>query len=104
LTSLVKYCIIIAVAIIRLFVTNLSYEATESDLRELFSSVGKPTVINIMKDHETNAPRGFGFVTLDTMGASPDCWREELQGHILKGRPLHIDIAIPKEKMKKEKN
>lgn len=88
-------------AIVRLFVTNLSYEATETDLRELFNLVGKPTVINIMKDHDTGKPRGFGFVTLDTMGASPDCWRVELQGQMLKGRPLHIDIAIPKEKINK---
>jgi RNA recognition motif-containing protein len=83
--------------IVRLFVTNLEYSVVEDDLREVFSKVGKPTIINIMKNRDTGKPRGFGFVTLDTLDEPPDCWRPALQGHKLKGRPIHIDFAIPKE-------
>lgn len=82
----------------RLFVTNLSYEVTEQDLRDVFLKVGRPTVINIMRDRETNLPRGFAFITLDTLDQGIDCWREKIQGQVLKGRGMHIDFAYPKEK------
>lgn len=85
-------------AIVRLFVTNLHYEVNESEIREAFLTVGRPTVINIMKDFNTGKPRGFAFVTLDTLNEPHDCWRAKLQGHILRGRSVHIDFALPKEK------
>ena len=89
--------------IVRLFVTNLSYEVEESDLRDTFLKVGRPTVINIMKDRETGDPRGFGFVTLDTVDKPIDCWRSEIQGEVLRGRAIHIDFAYPKgERPQKE--
>lgn len=82
----------------RLFVTNLSYDVTEPELRELFLEVGRPTVINIMRDRETNKPRGFAFVTLDTLDEPIDCWRAKIQGYVLQGRGIHIDFAYPKDK------
>lgn len=89
--------------VVRLFVRNLSYEVEDSDLRELFLKVGRPTVINIMKDRDTGAPRGFGFVTLDTLDNPIDCWRSSIQGEVVKGRAIHIDFAYPKgEKPQKE--
>lgn len=84
-------------AIIRLFVANLNYDTTEAELREFFSQAGRPTVIHIMNDRETKKPRGFGFVTLDTLGKEKNCWRTKLQGQELNGRALHIDFALPKE-------
>lgn len=84
--------------VIRLFITNLSYEVEEKDLREIFLKVGRPTVINIMRNRDTNLPRGFAFVTLDTLDNSIDCWREKIQGQVLKGRGMHIDFAYPKDK------
>ena len=82
--------------IVRLFVTNLDFEAKESDIRELFEKVGKPTIINIMEHRDTGKPRGFAFVTLDTLNEPPDCWREKIQGEKILNRPIHIDFAIPK--------
>jgi RNA recognition motif-containing protein len=83
--------------IVRLFVGNLNYEVTEDDLREIFQEAGRPTTITIMNDGKGD-PRGFAFVRLDTMGEPDDCWREPLQGKKLKGRPMNIDFAIPKDK------
>lgn len=83
--------------IVRLFVRNLHYEVEEDELRKTFEEVGRPTVINIMKHKDTDKPRGFGFVTLDTMDDSVDCWRDKLQGRKIRGRAIHIDFAIPKE-------
>jgi len=87
--------------IIRLFFANIDYATTESEVREFFSEVGRPTVINLIKDKDTNKPKGFGFVTLDTMEKDENCWRDTLQGKDLGGRAIHIDFAIPKEKPKK---
>jgi cold-inducible RNA-binding protein len=84
--------------VVRLFVTNLSYEAVDEDLRDLFKKIGKPTIINIMKDRKTGNPRGFAFVTLDTLEEPVDCWRSTIQGEMIRGRPVHIDFAIPKGK------
>lgn len=84
--------------VVRLFITNLSYEAEPQDLRELFQTIGKPTIINIMKDRNTGNPRGIAFVTLDTLDKPTDCWRSTVQGEMIKGRPIHIDFAIPKNK------
>jgi len=84
--------------VVRLFVTNLSYEAEEGELRELFRQIGKPTIINIMHDRKTGNPRGFAFVTLDTLSAPEDCWRAVIQGEMIRGRPIHVDFAIPKGK------
>ena len=82
--------------IVRLFITNLDYAVEEDDLREVFREVGRPTIVNVMKDRKTQEPRGFGFVTLDTMNEPRDCWRDKLQGRKLKNRPMHIDYALPK--------
>ena len=82
--------------IVRLFIANLDYETTESDIREFFQEVGRPTVINIIQDKKTNKPKGFGFITLDTMDKPEDCWRKKLQGKELRDRPIHIDFALPK--------
>lgn len=83
---------------VRLFVGNLDYGVTEEELREIFGTVGRPTTIKIMVNE--GGPRGFAFVRLDTMDAPIDCWREPLQGHRLHGRPMHIEIAIPMERIK----
>lgn len=82
--------------IVRLFIANLDYETEESEIRDFFSDVGRPTVVNIIKDKKTDKPKGFGFITLDTMNKPEDCWRNKLQGKELNGRPIHIDFALPK--------
>jgi len=85
-------------AIIRLFIANLDYDIKEEEVRSFFCKVGRPTVINLIKDKKTGNFKGFGFVTLDTLGADQDTWRSKLQGRELNGRPIHIDFAVPKEK------
>lgn len=83
-------------SIVRLFIANLDYDTQESEIRNFFEEAGRPTVVNIIKDKKTNKPKGFGFITLDTMNKPEDCWRSKLQGKELNGRPIHIDFALPK--------
>ncbi len=48
----------------KLFVGNLSFQATEEDLRELFQQSGTVETVRIITDQFTGRPRGFGFVEM----------------------------------------
>ncbi len=50
----------------KLFVGNLSFQATEEDLRELFQQAGTVESVRIVTDQFTGRPRGFGFVEMAT--------------------------------------
>jgi RNA recognition motif-containing protein len=50
----------------KLFVGNLSVQATEDDLRELFQQAGTVESVRIVTDQFTGRPRGFGFVEMAT--------------------------------------
>ena len=50
---------------VRLFVGNLAFDVTESDVRELFSAAGAVLQVRIPTDRETGKPRGFAFVDFD---------------------------------------
>jgi hypothetical protein len=56
-----------------IYVGNLSFKATEDDLREAFSEFGTVSKVNIIIDRETNRSRGFGFVEMpDSIKRLPD--------------------------------
>ena len=48
----------------KIYVGNLSYEATEEDLSELFGAHGQVESVAIIKDHYSGRSRGFGFVEM----------------------------------------
>ena len=50
----------------RLYVGNLSYQATEGDLRDLFAQAGSDASVKIIADAYTGQSRGFGFVEMTT--------------------------------------
>lgn len=47
-----------------IYVGNLSYQAGEQELNQLFSEYGEVTSVKIVKDHETGRSRGFAFVEM----------------------------------------
>ncbi|MFN9248514.1 MAG: RNA recognition motif domain-containing protein [Planctomycetota bacterium] len=47
-----------------IYVGNLSFKATEEELRQAFSEFGTVSKVNIIMDSETNRSRGFGFVEM----------------------------------------
>ena len=51
----------------KLYVGNLSYDATESDLSELFNGVGKVQNVEVVTNKGTYRSKGFGFVTMLTV-------------------------------------
>jgi RNA recognition motif-containing protein len=47
-----------------IFVGNLNYRVTDSELQAMFEAFGEVTAAKIMKDERTSRPRGFGFVEM----------------------------------------
>eukprot|EP01114_Cavostelium_apophysatum_P016191 TRINITY_DN4552_c0_g1_i1.p2 TRINITY_DN4552_c0_g1~~TRINITY_DN4552_c0_g1_i1.p2 ORF type:complete len:177 (-),score=38.94 TRINITY_DN4552_c0_g1_i1:179-709(-) len=75
-----------------IFVGNLPWEVSDSDINEFFGKYGNITNIKIMKDNQTGRPRGFAFVTLE---GDADKAISELDGKELKGRSLRVNEAKP---------
>ena len=76
----------------KLYVGNLPYETTESDLQTLFEASGQVASINIVRDRTTGQPRGFAFVEMNDDNAAQEAIRQ-LNGRDLQGRPLTVREA-----------
>ena len=80
----------------KMYVGNLSYDTTDSDLRELFEAHGSVTDVFIVKDRESGRPRGFAFVSMGT-AEEMNAAIEGLNGEEFLGRALTINEARPRE-------
>ena len=78
------------------FVGNVSYDATENELQDLFSQHGTVTDVNLMVDRVTKKPRGFAFVSMESKEAA-DAAIRALNGADLHGRKLTVNEARPRE-------
>lgn len=79
-----------------LFVGNMSFQTTESDLTELFRAFGQVTRVHVATDRETGRARGFAFVEMpdDSEAAKAIAG---LDGKDVGGRNLKVSEARPKE-------
>lgn len=80
-----------------LFVGNLSFQTTESELRALFEPFGPVGRVHLAMDRETGRARGFGFVEM----TNDDDARKAiaaLDGKDLGGRKIKVNEARPKER------
>lgn len=78
----------------RLYVGNLPYETTETDLQALFEASGQVSTINIVRDRTTGQARGFAFVEMaDTEGARKAIAELDQRPH--GGRNLTVNEAKP---------
>jgi cold-inducible RNA-binding protein len=82
----------------KLYVGNMSFKTTETDLRNAFGQFGSITDVYIANDRETGRPRGFAFVTFSTDTESKLA-AEKMNGVDLDGRQLTVNEAKPKEEM-----
>ena len=78
----------------KLFVGNLSFQAMEEDLRELFAQAGTVESVRIVTDQFTGRPRGFGFVEMSTKEEAAKAV-EMLNGRLFRDRNLVVDEARP---------
>jgi len=80
----------------KLYVGNLPYQTTESDLQALFEPAGQVSSINIVRDRTTGQARGFAFVEMsDVAGAQRAI--NELHQREVGGRSLTVNEAKPME-------
>jgi RNA recognition motif-containing protein len=77
---------------VRLFVGNLSYGTTETDLRTYFGAVAPPSQIVLPVDRETGRPRGFAFVEFTDRAHAVEAI-QRFNGQIFNGRPLAVSEA-----------
>lgn len=80
----------------RIYCGNLSFKATEDDVRQLFSAHGEVTDVHIVMDRETGRSRGFAFVEMATDEAAKAAI-SALDGQRVQDRPLKVNEAQPRE-------
>jgi RNA recognition motif-containing protein len=76
----------------RLYVGNLSFEATETELMDLFTQAGSVESVRIISDRETGRSKGFAFVDMQEGGEKAIA---QMNGSNFKGRPLTVNEARP---------
>ena len=81
---------------VRLFVGNLPYDVTESDLREFFSPIGPLSTVIVPMDRDTGKPRGFAFIEFSEREQADEATRR-LNNQPLKGRNVTINEARARE-------
>ena len=81
---------------LKLYVGNLSYETTDSELRTLFSAHGNVNSAQVVIDRETGRSRGFGFVEF-TNDAEGRAAIDALNGKAHGGRNLTVNEARARE-------
>jgi RNA recognition motif-containing protein len=81
---------------VNIYVSNLAYNTTDDDLRQLFESYGEVDTIRIITDRDTGQSRGFGFVEMPDSAAAKAAI-QGLQGKELGGRTLTVNEARPRE-------
>ena len=79
----------------RIFVGNLSYQTTESDITTLFEQVGQVDSVNVITDRDTGRSKGFAFVEMSNEDA--DKAITQLNGTEVNGRTLTVNEARPRE-------
>ena len=79
-----------------LYVGNLSYQVTSSDLEAVFADYGTVKRVQLPTDRETGKMRGFGFVEMGS-DAEEEAAIEALDGAEWMGRALKVNKAKPKE-------
>ena len=80
----------------KLYVGNLSFNTTETDLQDLFAQAGPVQEVTLMQDKFTGKSRGFAFVTM-TSDADAQKAISEFNGKTVEGRPLTVNEARPRE-------
>ncbi len=79
-----------------IYVGNLSYQANQEDLTEVFTEYGKVKRVQLPTDRETGRMRGFAFVDMEEE-AQEDAAIKALDGAEWMGRDLKINKAKPRE-------
>lgn len=78
----------------KLYVGNLPWSMSDSDLERLFGECGSVTSAKVVMDRETGRSRGFGFVEMDKADAQKAM--SKLNGFQIESRALKVNEANDK--------
>jgi cold-inducible RNA-binding protein len=81
---------------VRLFVGNLSYQATEAEVREHFSAVGPLVFLHLPTERDSGRPRGIAFVEFNDPAQAEEAIRR-FHDQPFQGRPLIVNHARARE-------
>ncbi|WP_336517290.1 RNA-binding protein [Pollutibacter soli] len=79
-----------------IYVSNLSFNVQDEDLREFFAEYGDVSSAKVIMDKFTNRSRGFGFVEMSDNAAAQKAI-QELDGATVEGRAIKVSEAKPRE-------
>lgn len=79
----------------KIFVGGLPSTVTETDFKKYFDQFGPIADVVVMYDHNTQRPRGFGFITYDSEDAVDRVLHKTF--HELNGKMVEVKRAVPKE-------
>jgi cold-inducible RNA-binding protein len=80
----------------KLYVGNLSYDMTDSDLNNLFAAHGAVRSAQVIMDRDTGRSKGFGFVEMES-AEQAQAAITALNGQEVNGRSLTVNEARPRE-------
>ena len=78
-----------------IYVGNLSYQASEEELRSAFEQFGEVSSASIINDRDTGQSKGFGFVEMPTQSEGEEAIKQ-LNGSELGGRNIKVNEARPR--------
>jgi len=79
-----------------IFVGNLSIDTSEHALRTLFEAFGQVLSVRVVKDRDTEVPRGFAFIEMSS-NTEAQAAIAALNGTIVGGRRVNVNEARPKD-------
>lgn len=82
---------------VKLYVGNLPYKTSESELKAHFAQMGQVNQVQLIIDKMTSRPRGFGFVIMEDKDAAQEAIKK-FHGAEFNGRPLTVNEARPLER------
>ena len=80
---------------VNIYVGNLSYDASDNDLRQAFEKHGEVSSAQVVSDRETGRSRGFGFVEMPDATQAKQAI-EALNNTEIVGRTVTVNEARPK--------
>ena len=86
-----------------MYVSNLGFHVSESDLRTLFEAFGEVSSAKVINDRETGRSRGFGFVEMKSDSEANKAMAA-LNNKEIEGRAISVTIAREKESKPRRNN
>jgi cold-inducible RNA-binding protein len=79
----------------KLYVGNMSFDSSETELRKAFEAFGAVDSVTIIMDRDTGRPKGFGFIEMSNDAEAKKAI-EGMNGKDFMGRTLNVNEARPR--------